>query len=143
VSGDNITDPDAYRSLAELVNLLMDPPKNQIKPKNGQGNVMHDRVQVRLDWVKRAVSEKHFIFDPAKGRSVLRNDSKIKTHGKLYGLPKRYYDFLCGNELDSSSFMGSRDFVWMTREEFVKVCVPLSFRFELLLTRCSGLCEER
>jgi hypothetical protein len=100
----------------------MVPPKNQHKSKDAKGKVMQDRVQVRLDWVKKTVSEKHFIFDENKGRSVLRNDSKIRTHGKLYGLPKRYYDFLCGNDLDPSVLKETRDSVWMTRHEFVKVC---------------------
>lgn len=61
------------------------------------------------------MSEKHFIFDPARGRSVLRADSKkIRTHGKLYGLPKHYYDWLCGNEIDTSVFKGNgRDLVWI------------------------------
>jgi hypothetical protein len=131
VPGDDIKDPEAYRELTDLVDALMALPKNHNKPKDAKGKVMRDRVQVRLDWVKKTVSEKHFIFDENKGRSVLRNDSKIRTHGKLYGLPKRYYDFLCGNDLDPSVLKDTRDSVWMTNQEFVKVC--------LLEHRCFGI----
>jgi hypothetical protein len=141
VPDDDIKDPDAFRSLEDLVNALMFPPKNHVNPKDAQGNVMHDRVQVRLNWVKQTVSEKHFIFDPVKGRSVLRNDSKIRTHGRLYGLPKRYFDFLCANELEPSSFKSSRDLVWMTKEEFVKVCVLSNDIVKLFLTNRGRLSD--
>jgi hypothetical protein len=136
VPGDDIKDPDAYRSLADLIDALMVLPKSHNKPKDAKGNVMQDRVQVRLDWVKKTVSEKHFIFDENKHRSVLRNDSKIRTHGKLYGLPKRYYDFLCGNELDASEFKESKDLVWMTREEFVQVYLLANKSVDVLLMAC-------
>jgi hypothetical protein len=134
VPGDDIKDPEAYRELTDLVDALMALPKNHNKPKDAKGKVMQDRVQVRLDWVKKTVSEKHFIFDESKGRSVLRDDSKIRTHGKLYGLPKRYYDFLCGNDLDPSVFKDTRDPVWMTKQEFIKVCLLSDHEVDVLLT---------
>lgn len=94
---DDIKDPLAYRTVNSLVIIIMYPGKGMLHPEDKHGNTMHDRVLIRLDWVKRVVSEKHFVFDPAKCRSVLRDDSKIRTHGRLAGLPMRYYDWLCEN----------------------------------------------
>jgi hypothetical protein len=70
-------------------------------------------IMIKMEWVKRVISEKHFIFDPSKHRSVLRNDSKIRTHGLQYGLPQRYYEWLCGNQV-SKTFGGvDTDFVYI------------------------------
>ncbi|EAT88582.1 hypothetical protein HBI56_042980 [Parastagonospora nodorum] len=117
---DDIKDPLAYRTVDNLVALLMYPGKGMLYPEDKHGNTMHDRVLIRLDWVKRTVSEKHFIFDSAKGRSVLRGDSKIRTHGRLAGLPMRYYNWLCGNDIDESFFRGYKEQLWLWRVGFVR-----------------------
>jgi len=117
---DDIKDPLAYRTLDSLVSLLMYPGKGMLHPEDKNGNTMHDRVMIRLDWVKKVVSEKHFVFDPVKGRSVLRDDSKVRTHGRLAGLPPRYYDWLCGNDIDESVFRNYREQLWLSRVDFVR-----------------------
>jgi hypothetical protein len=121
VPDDNIKDPLAYRTLNDLIITLVYPPAAHLYPKDKHGHMMHDRAQIRVDWVKKTVSEKHFIYDLAKSRCVLRADSKIRTHGMQYGLPKRYYDWLCSNELDTSVFKGNgRYMVWMERADFFR-----------------------
>jgi hypothetical protein len=101
---DDICDPDAHRTIQDLVKILMNPHKSAYKDAS---------VIIKMEWVKRVISEKHFIFDPSKHRSVLRNDSKIRTHGLQYGLPQRYYEWLCGNQV-SKTFGGvGTDFVYI------------------------------
>jgi hypothetical protein len=114
---DDIRDPTAFRDISTLVAALLKLPNSSYRAKDGRGIVRPDRVIVRMAWVKQVVSEKHFIFDPAKGRSVLRGDSKIRTHGLEYGLPKRYYGWLCGEEVDGTEFYVGRDVMWLALSE--------------------------
>jgi hypothetical protein len=118
--GDNIKDPDEWKSCNYLVGQLMSLPNAMKFPKGPGGEVMQDRVMIKLEWVKKTVTEKHFIFNPAMSRSVLRNDSKLRTHGRMYGLPKQYYDWLCGNAVYGAIFT-TKDALWMARSDFKRV----------------------
>ncbi|KAH8731540.1 hypothetical protein GQ44DRAFT_805479, partial [Phaeosphaeriaceae sp. PMI808] len=122
--GDDIKNPGAWRTLDSLVAALMAPSKSAYNVKDSLGNVMHDRVLIRLEWVKKTVSEKHFVLDSVRGRSILRYDSKLRTHGKIYGLPPRYYDWLCGETVDTTYLGMNRDCLWISRHDFVRVRIP-------------------
>ncbi|CAO2648766.1 Nn.00g097150.m01.CDS01 [Neocucurbitaria sp. VM-36] len=123
---DDIKDPLAFRSMEEIAQKLMSPPARSWAPTDHTGRVLHDRVCIRLDWVKSAVSEKHFIFDPAKRRSVLRNDSKIRTHGLAYGLPRRYWEWLCGRDVSNVPYKVTKEMLWISRVDFRRVAFPSS-----------------
>ncbi|KAJ4370742.1 hypothetical protein N0V83_005263 [Neocucurbitaria cava] len=123
---DDIKNPLAFRTLEEIVQKLLNPPARSWQPTDNTGMVLQDRVCLRLDWVKSIVSEKHFIFDPARSRSVLRNDSKIRTHGLAYGLPRRYWEWLCGREVSNSPYKVSKDTLWISRVEFHRVTLASS-----------------
>ncbi|KAH7077400.1 hypothetical protein FB567DRAFT_596568 [Paraphoma chrysanthemicola] len=117
--GDNIKDPDAWKTCEDLVNRLMNLPNAMKNPKGTGGEIMQDRVMIKLDWVKK-VTEKHFIFNPAMSRSVLHNDSKLRTHGKLYRLPNQYHEWLCGSEV-TGDITVTQNALWMARRDFKKV----------------------
>ncbi|OAL53415.1 hypothetical protein IQ07DRAFT_360124 [Pyrenochaeta sp. DS3sAY3a] len=118
---DDITTPHAFRSISACVSLLMAPPKRAYAPISARGDVMLDRVHIELGWCKRVVSEKHFVWDAGRRRSVLRGDSKIRVYGLAYGLPKRYHEWLCGGEVSNTPFMVSRDALYISKEEFVRM----------------------
>lgn len=77
LEGDNITDPNAWRSVNELVRLLLHPPYNVATNHEWSDKA----VRVNLRWVMRVIHEGHFRYNADAGRPVLRDDSKLKTHG--------------------------------------------------------------
>ncbi|KAH7073106.1 hypothetical protein BKA63DRAFT_492425 [Paraphoma chrysanthemicola] len=142
--GDNIKDPDAWKTCEDLVNRLMNLPNAMKNPKGPGGENMQDRVMIKLDWVKKTVTEKHFIFNPALNRSVLRNDSKLRTHGKLYGLPNQYHEWLCGIEV-TGAIIVTQNALWMARSDFKKVgatCLAFTYYAYVLTKKRSRFIEE-
>ena len=67
----------AWPYVSDLVSDLLDPPNTSKPSHHGVPGVM----RITLHWVKRKVSEAHFMPNPQLGRSVLRLDSKIRTYG--------------------------------------------------------------
>ncbi|KAF2831876.1 hypothetical protein CC86DRAFT_280253, partial [Ophiobolus disseminans] len=120
---DDIRNPLAHRTCAELVTLLMQFSHNSWRAKDKSDAVQHDHVLVRFYRVKQVISKKHFIMDQSKGRSVLRNDSNLRTHGLGYGLPRRYYDWLCGWAVDGREFGVGRDFLSLPIRDTVRTTV--------------------
>lgn len=75
--GGDISDPYAWPSARELARKLLDPPRQAY-------SVHHKRtgfIQIQLRWVLRTVGEPHFRNDKTLSRSVLKENSKLRTHG--------------------------------------------------------------
>jgi hypothetical protein len=73
----DITDPHVPPTVSTLVYKLLDPPKNSfVASKDGTQS-----VKIPLVWLKKTLSEAHFEPNKALGRSILRADSKVRTHG--------------------------------------------------------------
>jgi len=100
---------EAWRSCAQLVQELLSPPQSAYTASDRYDKVILDCLAIQFRRVQGVLSEKHFVNDPAHGMSVLRKDSKLRTHGKLYGPPKRYYDWLCEMDADNREYMVTRD----------------------------------
>ncbi|KAF2876165.1 hypothetical protein BDV95DRAFT_614898 [Massariosphaeria phaeospora] len=118
---DNVTDPTAFRTVNVLVTKLLDPPYNCVDPIVG-GVKMAGRVKIELAWVKRTLTEAHFITNPTLGRSVLRNDSKVRTHGLAAGLPVGFYHWLCGNMEPNRHSMELNTY-WAMKSEFQRTAL--------------------
>lgn len=88
---------DAWVSISELVDKLLEN-----KP------IKKGRITVKLQWVMAETGEIHFIHDPGQGRSVLRQDSKIRVYGLEAGLPKRYWAWLCGEKVESRKYAANQ-----------------------------------
>jgi hypothetical protein len=81
--GDSIT-RDGWRSCSTLVDLLM--------------ATLHRKphyVVIELQWAIAQLGEIHLIHHPDLGRSVLKDNSKVRVFGLQEGLPKRYWEWLC------------------------------------------------
>ena len=81
----SISGPLDWPSVTELVQKLLDPPHSCF-PKNYKSvNIGHegkkDQIRLTLHWCKSKIGEQHFVNDPVLSRSVLRADSKVRTHG--------------------------------------------------------------
>ncbi|KAI8936085.1 hypothetical protein NX059_007584 [Plenodomus lindquistii] len=127
VPGDDISIPDAYRSIDSLVTALLQPPPKAWRPQDKDGKNYKNCVRIDMQWVKATVSEKHFFLDHTLGRSVLRQDSKVRTHGVQYGLPKAYHSWLCGDEVMTGRYKVTREQLWMGREDFRRETASLSY----------------
>jgi hypothetical protein len=74
-----ISDPAAYPTIHDLVARLLTPDfrASAFEEHHGQPG----RVIISLRWVQSRVGERHFVNNRALGRSVLTQESKIRTHG--------------------------------------------------------------
>ncbi|KAF2003526.1 hypothetical protein P154DRAFT_405346, partial [Amniculicola lignicola CBS 123094] len=92
---EDIKDPNAWRTVDDLVTRLLDPPRESY-PGPHPGHNFEGMIRIRLQWVKGAVGEQHFRLDTTLGRSVLNDESKLRTYGVEAGLPPMYHKWLCG-----------------------------------------------
>ncbi|KAF2463516.1 uncharacterized protein BDR25DRAFT_383571 [Lindgomyces ingoldianus] len=75
----DVTDPYSEPTVKELVKTLLDPPHHAYsKP-----GVVPNTVKIDMHWVMGRVTEKHFVRNKELGRSVLKDNSKIRTHGQV------------------------------------------------------------
>ncbi|KAF2280786.1 uncharacterized protein EI97DRAFT_454031 [Westerdykella ornata] len=111
--GGDISDPYAWPSARELARKLLDPPRQSYP-------VHHKRqgfVVIQLRWVLRVVGEPHFRNDSNLSRSVLKENSKLRTHGLAAGIPEGYWRWLCGNR-EGRPTGPDRSEYWIPENEF-------------------------
>jgi hypothetical protein len=76
--GGDVSDPNAYPTVDDLIVKLLDPPNSSYFTSDNTGMQM---VRVKMTWIKGKIGEAHFEYSKEQGRSVLRQTSKIRTHG--------------------------------------------------------------
>lgn len=80
IPNDNVTDPNQYRTVDELVSLLLDPPRRCKNPIfRGQRQV--GKVRIDMQFVQHILTEAHLRQNVGLGRMVLKDESKVRTHG--------------------------------------------------------------
>ncbi|KAF2793098.1 hypothetical protein K505DRAFT_338105 [Melanomma pulvis-pyrius CBS 109.77] len=83
IPNDNVTDPDQYRTVDELVRLLLDPPRRCKNPIfRSQRQV--GKVRIDMQFVQSTLTEAHMRQNVELGRMILKDESKVKTHGQVY-----------------------------------------------------------
>lgn len=75
--GGDLSNPDAWPSVAELIARLLDPPRQAFDYYHGKKGA----ICIKLSWVVKTIGEPHFMNNPAVSRSVLRPDSKLRIWG--------------------------------------------------------------
>jgi hypothetical protein len=75
--GGDITDPNVWPTIDELVYKLLDPPRQAYDRYHGRHGIMI----IRLSWVIKTLGEPHFENNRFISRSVLKQTSKVRTHG--------------------------------------------------------------
>ena len=75
--GGDITDPKMPPTIDELVDKLLDPPATSYPGHHGHVG----SIYIHLGWVQKKIGEPHFVNDKELSRSVLKPNSKIRTHG--------------------------------------------------------------
>jgi hypothetical protein len=102
IPGDDITEDQLHPTTAALVAKLMAKLMKPVRavPEDTLRRVYKEgTVRISLARVKAQLTEAHFIYNPRIHRSVLRNDSKVRRYGLQAGLPRGYWEWLCGDWL--------------------------------------------
>jgi hypothetical protein len=75
--GGDVTDPNAWPTVDELVDKLLDPPRQSHEIHHGRKGT----IIIRMTWVVKTIGEPHFENNRFISRSVLKQNSKVRTHG--------------------------------------------------------------
>jgi hypothetical protein len=113
--GEDSISRNGWRRASSLVAALITPPHKSDYVVNKP-----DHVVIDMAWVKSVLGEIHFIHDPSLGRSVLRQDSKIRVFGLQEGLPERYWKWLCGQNVEKVPWYANSRTLEMDKREFVR-----------------------
>jgi hypothetical protein len=76
---DDITTPEAWRSVSSIVAKLLEPPVEARYPRHEFPGL----IKIKLGWAVKTIGEAHFVMSNATGRPVLRENSKVKLYGYL------------------------------------------------------------
>jgi hypothetical protein len=75
----------------DLVRVLLRPPPHAFP-----------HGVLSFQWVMGAIGQSHFDFRASDERYVLRPESELRLQGQRLGLPKVYFEWLCGDEEGAS-----------------------------------------
>lgn len=73
----DVTDPDVWPTIYELVDKLLDPPRQAYDTDHG----VHKMIRIKLSWVMKTIGEPHFENNAEASRSVLKANSKVRIWG--------------------------------------------------------------